>query len=145
MNIFRKFVLKSLIFSLLIALNVVLFMGVFTASDSYYEYSDQYHYHVNRGLVASWAGVSAIDKPVPFPLVRAPFLRNENIPVDKIIDLSIFSKYLILIASPFLFFLMIMGISYDKENEDFERAFTIFIAPFFISAIILYSFFGSMV
>ena len=140
MNIFRKFTLKSLIFSLLIGLNIVLFMGIFMASGSYHEYSDQHHYHVNRGLVSSWVGMSAIDKPVPFPLVRAPFLRKESYPIDKIIDLSIFTKYIIFIASPIFLFLMIMGITYNKSNDDFETAFTILIIPFVISAILLYFF-----
>src|SRR3989338_9957788 len=56
--------------------------------------SAQRHFYINRGYPIAWAGVSAINKNVEFPLVKAPFIVSK-LSIDgskwsKIIDLKVF-------------------------------------------------------
>jgi len=100
------------------AVNVMLFFGIFWTGTLRNEFSTRYHYYMNRGGFTTWAGASAVDKPVPFPLVKAPFLQKEGSKAVKIIDLSVFGKYVFLF-SIFPFLTLTLFGQYAKQNKIF--------------------------
>lgn len=93
---------KALLLALEIALAICFFSGIFWNPPITEEVFDSNHrYYLNRGYPKAWAGVSAIDKTVEFPIMKAPFLIRElgedGSKWTKIIDLRIFLPLLLIV------------------------------------------------
>lgn len=100
--------LKASILAFEIAFIFCFFIGIFwntsTASSKIVEtYDENHRFYINRGYPIAWAGTSALDKKVDFPIIKVPFvtriLRDDGSKWNKIIDLKVF---LPLFASVFL-------------------------------------------
>lgn len=93
---FKKlFDFKATLLAFEIAFAFSLFLGIFWNPPITEELFDKNHrYYINRGYPKAWAGVSAIDKEVEFPIIEVPFLvremREDGSKWVKIIDLRIF-------------------------------------------------------
>lgn len=86
---------KATLLALEIAFIFCFFVGIFWNPPITTELFDSHHrFYINRGYPTAWAGVSAIDKTVKFPIIKAPFLVREiwedRSKWAKIIDLRIF-------------------------------------------------------
>lgn len=100
------------------------FIGIFWNPPIVTELSDQNHrFYLNRGYPMAWAGVSAADKKVEFPIIKMPFLTRELVfdgsKWTKIIDLRIFVPlfikiFLISYALTFIF------VKAGEENQAFN-------------------------
>jgi hypothetical protein len=131
--------LKSLILSLLFSLVLIFFFGVFMNGPMRVEYSQEHHFMINRGYPQAWAGVTALDKPLEFPLVKAPFLVKQvgvqDDLVTKIIDLKLLAKYVFwvtLFFSPFIFIFFKFLEKNSKEKDVFIFLTTLFLILFFL-------------
>lgn len=105
------------------------FIGIFWNPPITTELFDQNRrFYINRGYPIAWAGVSAADKAVEFPIIKLPFL-TETMSEDgskwtKIIDFRIFFPLFItifLISYVFTFIFV-------KASEE-NKAFNIILVP----------------
>lgn len=86
--------LKTTLLALEITFIFCFFIGMFWNPPVTTKLYDQnHHFYINRGYPVAWAGVSAADKTVEFPIVKASFLTMklpDGSKWTKIIDLRIF-------------------------------------------------------
>ncbi len=83
------------------------------------KYDNNYYFYINRGYPTPWSGVSAINKELEFPIIKAPFLVTYYSNYVKIINLKVFIPLFIktmLISYIFSFFFIkaIEGKKYIK-------------------------------
>ena len=140
----KIFNLKAAILAFEISFILCFFISIFFNSSITIEKFDQkYHYYVNRGYPKAWAGVSALNKDVEFPIVKAPFITSresfEGKEFNKIIDLRIFLPLFIsvfLVVYPFAFF-------FGKASDE-NRSLNIILVPtyliLFLGCIFVYFF-----
>lgn len=125
----RALNLKAGILAFEISFIFCFFIGIFWNPPITSELFDQNHrFYINRGYPTAWAGVSAVDKNVEFPIIKMPFLTRELIfdgsKWTKIIDLRIFIPLFItifLISYAFAFI-------FAKASEE-NKAFNIILIP----------------
>ena len=108
------------------------FMGVFWNPPITVEKYDQKHqYYINRGYPKAWAGVSASDKDVEFPIIRAPFIISrepfEGKEFNKIIDLRIFLPLFITV-----FLVVYMFAFFFGKASDENRSLNVILIPIYL-------------
>lgn len=113
------------------------FIGIFWNPPITNELFDQNHrFYINRGYPVAWAGISAVDKSVEFPIIKMPFLTKElNIDGSKwtkIIDLRIFIP---LFLTSFLISYILTFI-FAKASEE-NKAFNIIIVPAYFILLVI--------
>lgn len=127
----------SVVYSVGIATNIVLLFSVFTNSPVITVQNDKYHYMIDRGLPSPWAGYSALDKPVPFPIVKMPMLvrsvgnRQKAI---KVVNVYLFAKYvatMMLITYP-ISYVLFRTIEENKKLKVFGNVFTLVLIILFV-------------
>lgn len=130
---FKKiFNFKASILAFEISFIFLFFIGIFWNPPIITERFDQRHQlYVNRGYPKAWAGISAIDKDVEFPIIRAPLITSrepfEGKEFNKIIDLTIFLPLFIttfLIVYIFTFF-------FGKASDE-NKSLNIILIPIYL-------------
>jgi len=140
---------KTCILSFQIAFILCFFLGIFwnlegnPHSIKTQVYNQNHRYYINRGLPIPWAGISASDKSVGFPIVKAPFitktLSEDGSRWNKVINLKVFIplfSFLFLISYITLFlFNKILG-----KNFKAFGIFTLAASILFLVSIFTYFF-----
>lgn len=136
--------IKAAILAFEIAFFFCFFLGIFVNSgkeSSWIErYEGQYHYYINRGYPIPWAGISASDKRVDLPVVKAPFVTYSRAKIYKIIDLSIFLPFFVV---SFLFFYCLPSYIFARATDENKKLMPFLYgcyAFFFILGIFVYYF-----
>jgi hypothetical protein len=86
---------KAVVLAFEIAFIFCFFVGIFYNPPIITKlYDIKHQFYINRGYPVAWAGTSAINKAVEFPIIKAPFLMMKSWADEskwsKIIDLRIF-------------------------------------------------------
>ena len=111
-------------------------------------YDSKHQFYINRGYPVAWAGTSAINKVVEFPIVKAPFLIKElrinGSKWEKIIDLRIFIPlFMTVLLISYAVSFPLAKVSEENKNFSFILFPTYFIL--LISCIFFYFFWFSTI
>ncbi len=124
-----------------IAFAICFFIGIFWNPPITTQVYDQNHrFYINRGYPVAWAGVSAINKTVDFPFVKAPFitqsLSEDNSQWIKVIDLRVFVPLFVAVFAVSYIF----AFPFAKASEE-NKGFNIILIPAYILLVLLCIFF----